>query len=463
MATYDDEAGDFESPVELFAQEVEVQDTDTPQVFRIGVHRIRFAVEIMMRTTFGAPPALVPFHVKSREGDLVGGSDLMSTDVGVLAFHATPGTYTLYMEPADDSPFVEAKINVKVGADGSFSPMSFKVETKSAEVKVFLVTPDGQPAPDCTFHIAPQFSAVPSTTNSRVASPTGYAHAAAPTISSGAIRAFTTDAAGVATCPLGLLEPYFFSVQSSGKVMEYMPQQFAFQTDRRSFTAVVARSLLGHIPEERVALVVDASGSMQVYMEDIKVALQTALVQQFHKSSKLFTVLSVTENQVAFRPDLVDCSARNVEEAMRFCDSIAAGGGSNAAGALGRIFALHGIDAAYFITDGKCEVGEELLGRLRTLFYSHPRRPKLHTVGINCVPRQYTWRGLAALASLTQGRFRPVCLQQDDGDLLAARAALCGLSLDEADGAGGEAMLARSGDEANFTGGESVTDDADYG
>lgn len=84
-------------------------------------------------------------------------------------------------------------------------------------------------------------------------------------------------------------------------------QEFCFLTDRQSLTIVVARSVLGVIaedrplvsdllpPQEHVVFVLDASGSMQVgvgierrwrqaYLEDVKSAVNLALVQQFGSS-----------------------------------------------------------------------------------------------------------------------------------------------------------------------------------
>eukprot|EP00927_Polykrikos_kofoidii_P063335 TRINITY_DN58147_c0_g1_i1.p1 TRINITY_DN58147_c0_g1~~TRINITY_DN58147_c0_g1_i1.p1 ORF type:complete len:441 (-),score=83.10 TRINITY_DN58147_c0_g1_i1:109-1395(-) len=367
------------------------------QFFRIVVHRVRFDVAIMLRTHFGVSPTDVPFTVRTASGALICAHQ-RSSDIGVASFDAPAGRYQLKVEPGEDSPFVQAVADIAVYENGSFHPTDCKMETKNVDVKICLVTPDGQPAPSCLFHISPRFDEEAANSGRSIE------------------MAFRTDSNGVAMATMGLLEPYIFKVKSSGKVMEYMPQHFAFQTDRRTFTAVVARAILGMIPERHVAFVVDSSGSMQVYMEDIKVAINSALVQQFHRSQKRFNIITFTQGQVMFRPDLVDCSAQNIQDAMQFCESIVAGGESGAVNALEKVFLLANIDAAYLLTDGKCDVGDTLLNRLRALYFSHPQRPKVHTIGINCLPRGHTWRGLSAMATLTEGRFRPVCLEQDAGD-----------------------------------------------
>merc|ERR1712226_1363884 len=55
---------------------------------------------------------------------------------------------------------------------------------------------------------------------------------------------------------------------------------------------------------------------------------------------------------------------------------------------------------------------DQFLNQVRSMYFTHPKRPKLNTIGINCVPRRLTWQGLQAVALLTEGKFRPVCLEQ---------------------------------------------------
>eukprot|EP00928_Gymnodinium_smaydae_P002534 TRINITY_DN10910_c0_g6_i4.p1 TRINITY_DN10910_c0_g6~~TRINITY_DN10910_c0_g6_i4.p1 ORF type:complete len:818 (+),score=207.14 TRINITY_DN10910_c0_g6_i4:1742-4195(+) len=419
---------DGRMPAEAFSTALEVQDTHLPQLFRVQVFRLLFGAEVMLRTRFGTCPAHVPFTISSEAGEVL--VSRASSDIGLVAFDAAPGRYTLRVDPPDDAPFMAHVESVVVSDDGDVSPRDLMLETKNADVRILLVTPDGQPAPDCLFHLSPQFEedAVPNASASKQ-----MKFLELP---------FRSDASGTATATLALLEPYWFRVKSCGTVMEYMPQEFSFQTDRRSITAVVARSVFGQMPEERIAILVDASGSMQVYLEDVKVALNSALVEQFARSSKRFTICAFSENQVLLQQDLVHCSAKHVEEAMRFVASLEPGGGSDAAAALTRAFALPDIDAIYFVTDGKCDIGEVLLNKVRALFFAHKKRPKLNTIGINCVPQRTTWRGLSAMADFTKGVFRPVNLQQENIDPVAA-ALRRGVS-----GAGGGLELAPQEEEA---------------
>jgi len=279
-----------------------------------------------------------------------------------------------------------------------------------------LVTPDGEPAPGCLFNLTPQFNEAAASTRAWEMS-------------------LRTDDNGIATATMSLLEPYIFRVKATGKPMEYMPQQFTFQTDRRKVTAVVARSIFGPILENKVALMVDTSGSMGVYIKDIKAALNLAMVQQFHKSPKHFNIVSFTERCSELRPELVECSTQNLEDAMYFCEAMECGGCSGILEVIKRAFQFSGLEAMYIVTDGKCEVGEErnrMLNHVRALYFAHPNRPKINTIGINCVPKRMTYRGLEEMATLTQGTFRPVCLQQDSIDPVDARVAQGGATIGQA-------------------------------
>merc|ERR1711879_125929 len=191
-----------------------------------------------------------------------------------------------------------------------------------------------------------------------------------------------------------------------------MPQHFVFQTDRREVTIVVARSIFGTIAEDNVALVIDTSGSMQVYLDDIKTALNAVITEQLFHSKKQFNIVSYTGKSFAFRRDLVDASQENLEDAMRFCDAFEAGGGSELLKSMEHAFQFANLEAMYIVTDGKTEMKDQFLNQVRAMYFTHPRRPKLHTIGINCVPRRLTWQGLTAVALLTQATFRPVCLEQ---------------------------------------------------
>lgn len=375
--------------------ELEVMPILTPQFFKIVVHRIRFACEFVLRTSFDEAAQACPFKVRSPDGVLE--AEGITTANGVAACDLAIGQHLFQLLPASESPFHPVDFTVEVSEDGSFLPTAHSVATKTAQVQLTLVTPDGEPAAGCEVKVLPQF-------------PSGG--------SSSSCDHFCSDAGGLITATITLLEPHTFRTVTSGRASEYMPQEFTFLTGSRQLTAVVARSVLGEISENSVAILIDASGSMQVYIRDIKDAVNLALVNQFHKTSKRFSILAFTDRIQEFRPNYSSGSDQNIEAAMRFTESIEVGGRSNALAGLKHAFQLRGLEAIYMLSDGKCDVNEEFLAQVRYAFFAHPTRPKIYPVGINCVPGRSIAKSLHALASLTHGTFRPICLEQDFSDPL---------------------------------------------
>jgi len=377
-------------------QELEVQDGEAQQYFQLCVHRVRFSVEIMLRTRFQEPMVLCPFVVKSLErGERVVARGTCS-DVGLARCELPSGSFIVKLVPGEELPFLATSFDIHVTEDGSFAPREHVVETKSADVAVNLITPDGLPAAGCTFHLAPKFGDGGGGRSYEMS--------------------FKSDDEGRANATMSLMEPYIFRVKDTGKAAEYMPQEFVFMTDRPSFTSVVARTIFGSMPEKKIALVVDSSGSMASYLADVKAAMNLALVQQFNKSDRLFNIVTYTGKPRFFRKELVECTPSNIEDAMRFCEQIEAGGQSSMIQAIASALRLPGLEALYIVTDGKCDLGEEFLGRAKSHYFACAGRPRINTIGINCPPQRLTYRGLKALAMMTQSTFRAVCLEQDPGE-----------------------------------------------
>lgn len=436
-ATQDGGAG---CPVRAFSQSIEVLDMDAPQFFRISVHRVRFVCEVMLRTRFDEPVRHCPFTLRLAEQQERAPSDAVlssgsTSELGVATCDLPAGRFSLKLDTPEGSPFVPIQFNLEVGSDGNFAPLGYTALTKTVAVQLRLVTPDGEPAPDCLFHMAPQFPE---------GGDGGFL---------GKEVGLRTDDSGVAATPMSLLEPYVFKVKATGAGAEYMAQEFSFQTDRRRVTVVVARSIFGAIPENGVVMLIDASGSMQVYISDVREALNLTLVQQFRRSPKRFNIVCFTGARQMFCPGLIDSSDESIEDAMQFCGSMQAGGSGALFEAMQTVFRISGVEAVYLVSDGKCEANEDFLSRMRGLYFTSPLRPKVHVIGLNCVPRGHAHRGLLALSTLTQGHFRAVSLMQDHsasltpyrepahGDfplrpegLEAARANAAGMTTDEAEG-----------------------------
>lgn len=194
-----------------------------------------------------------------------------------------------------------------------------------------------------------------------------------------------------------------------------MPQRFNFQSDRTSVTAVVARSVFGNIPEDRVALVLDASGGMESYLGEVRSSLSSVLRKQFQNSEKLFNLIAYTNQPVPWRADLCAASVpENISEALNFVSQqLCVGTGTDLFRALELAFKSQSVDAVYVVSDGKIHSDDRFILRVKQLYYAHPNRPKVNTIALNCVPRRKGWRYMQAVSLLTHGTFRSVSLEQE--------------------------------------------------
>eukprot|EP00811_Abedinium_folium_P010248 NODE_1947_length_2329_cov_3.673025.p1 GENE.NODE_1947_length_2329_cov_3.673025~~NODE_1947_length_2329_cov_3.673025.p1 ORF type:complete len:505 (+),score=137.59 NODE_1947_length_2329_cov_3.673025:678-2192(+) len=420
--------------------------------FRVVVVRTRFTVEVLLRTRFEEPVPACPYSVRTVNGDLV--CEGCSSRLGVVCCDVPRGTFELRLDPPESLPFVATAVELRVHPDASFSPLEARVSTKTTLVEVMLVTPDGEPAPDCVFHLKSLFQASSAGTAESSSASDSRPPSTARAVHEMRLR---SNGEGVAIANLGMLEPYTFEVKPTGKADEYMPQRFAFQVDRKNVMMAVARSIFGKIQEERLCFLIDVSCSMQSYLWDVRVALQQLLVQQLHGTSKKFNLMAFSQNVELFRRSLVESSTQNVEDGMAFCDTMVAGGTTEIVTGMTRALKLPSVEVVYLVTDGKSELKSEALEKIRQLHLSAPTQPRVRTIGINCIPRRAAWRGLEAAAELTEGSFRPVCLEQDL-DTVATRptglyGALSGLDLSP--------KMLLTEDEGVFSPGEEGPSDSD--
>jgi len=372
-----------------------VEQTDVPQIFKLTVYRVKVEISVMLETRFKEPVLGCPFSIRrpNVQHPIARG---VTTDIGLARADILPGKYEFHLESTENCPYVAQEIELLTEEDGSFSPTKVQVATKVVDVAIFLITPDGEPASNCSFSLEPNF----------------------PEPGPGMQKEtmLFTDEAGVATIRMGLLEPHSFRIKEAEKgAQEYMAQMFIFQTDRRTVTAVVARSIFGSILEDNIALVLDASGSMGCYLDEIRKALYSVLFKQCHGSDKLFNIIAYTSKPVPWRPAL--CAANvpeNIADALRFVSQLCSGGGTDLFHALEHAFrSSPTLDAVYLISDGKQDINDHFVHKVEQLYASHPNRPKVNTITLNCVPRRRGWRYMQQLSILSRGVFRGVCLEQD--------------------------------------------------
>merc|ERR1719313_2185337 len=372
----------FDSLVENF----EVGKTEIPQFFRLNVNRARFDVELLLSTRFEEPVKNCNISVREH-GDAEVRSQ--TSEIGLLRIALQPGKHFISVEPDAWQPYAPVMTSVEVREDGSYVPQRAEVPTPVRDVQLFLITPDGEPAEGVEFGLRALHLETDST-------------------------ALCTNESGVVSRDLQMLEPYVFEIKKSNETPEYLPQRFEFITDRTAVTAVVARSVFGRVKENRVVFLLDTSGSMAPYLEELKRALSEVFVQQFCRvPGRYLNIVAYSSQVVSWREDLVPATEENITSALRFISGLTPGGGTDLLKGMETAFSFTDVQAVSYVSDGKAELGESLVQRIALLYYSHPGRPRINTVGINCFPRKRAWKSLSQVSLSTRGAFRPVCLAQE--------------------------------------------------
>mmetsp|Transcript_6637 Transcript_6637/g.15901 ORF Transcript_6637/g.15901 Transcript_6637/m.15901 type:complete len:802 (-) Transcript_6637:133-2538(-) len=391
-----------ESAVAAVRQRLEVEDSETPQVARIEVRRVRFDCEILIKTGSGEPVrdcqyVFLPYaNMGGRypQVDVTGQAMVGKTSqFGVIRTTLPPKKHQLEIQPLETMAYVRHREDIVVSEDGVVTPCEVVCATKQVEVSLYLVMPDGEPAAGCRFMLQPWIDGQDTTEHVDT-------------------KNLVTNDAGVATARMKLLEPYLFRIPRSKETQDYMPQCFRFQTDRSCVTAVVAKHIFGRIVENQIVLLLDVSGSMEFFLEEMKRALNGVLANQLCGSGKHFNVVAYTSEVVPWRPQLVQADAAAVESALAFCSSLRSGGGTDVYAAIEHAIRHPGVEAVYLISDGKGDIDEVLLNRVKQLYVSLVNRPQINTIALNCVPRKRGWKHMQALSILTRGVFRPVCLER---------------------------------------------------
>ncbi|MFN0057484.1 MAG: HEAT repeat domain-containing protein [Planctomycetota bacterium] len=186
------------------------------------------------------------------------------------------------------------------------------------------------------------------------------------------------------------------------------------EKSRRDLKTAVREGLYGQIYSEKVAFVLDISGSMSVGADaevtrmSIAVSeLQRVLENQLTEGS-YFNIIAFQETIVPYKNVLQRLTDAQRKKACAFLEKLKAAGETNAYGGLKYAFDDPNVDTIYFFSDGAPTVGEETIpGLIRTRVREWNRDRK---VIINCI-----------------GFFPGVAKNQDQGE---AREFLQGLAAD---------------------------------
>ncbi|MBZ3870749.1 von Willebrand factor A domain-containing protein 3A, partial [Sciurus carolinensis] len=147
-----------------------------------------------------------------------------------------------------------------------------------------------------------------------------------------------------------------------------------------------SRRLFGVILESKVCILLDTSGSMGPYLQQVKTELVLLIWEQLRKHCDSFNLLSFAEGLQPWQGTLVETTDAACHEAMQW-----------------KAFSFQDVQGLYLLTDGKpdtsCDFVLSAVHRLQ-----EERDVKVHTISLNCTDRAAV-EFLRKLAALTGGRY----------------------------------------------------------
>nr|XP_054098649.1 von Willebrand factor A domain-containing protein 3A isoform X4 [Callithrix jacchus] len=164
-----------------------------------------------------------------------------------------------------------------------------------------------------------------------------------------------------------------------------------------------SRQLFGTVLENRVCILLDTSGSMGPYLQQVKTELVLLIWEQLRKRCDSFNLLSFAEGLHLWQDTLMETTDAACHEAMQWVTHLQAQGSTSILQALMKAFSFHDLEGLYLLTDGKpdtsCSLVLNEVQRLR-----EKRDVKVHTISLNCSDRAAV-EFLRKLASITNGRY----------------------------------------------------------
>ena len=179
--------------------------------------------------------------------------------------------------------------------------------------------------------------------------------------------------------------------ESTGKDLDLPPADAdEAATGTRKLGTAVKQGLYGVVVSERVAFLLDVSGSMTAGTElegsrhEIATRELVRVLQNQIGTDAEFNVIAFADEVLRFAPKLQKGKGSKIKRAITFVKALKAGGETNAYGALEIAFADPKIDTIYLLSDGSPTVGDETIPALirrHVMEWNRYRGVKIHCIG----------------------------------------------------------------------------------
>uniref|UniRef100_A0A8D1WZV7 VWFA domain-containing protein n=1 Tax=Sus scrofa TaxID=9823 RepID=A0A8D1WZV7_PIG len=175
-----------------------------------------------------------------------------------------------------------------------------------------------------------------------------------------------------------------------------------------------SRRLFGAILESKVCILLDTSGSMGPYLQQVKTELTLLIWEQLRKHCDSFNLLSFAEGLQAWQDTLVETTDTACHEAMQWVTHLHAQGSTSVLQALLKAFSFPDVEALYLLTDGKPDTSRRLILR-EVQRLKEKNDVKVHAISLSCSDR---WGG--RVTSLPDGHVSEADPQPIQGLMLDA-------------------------------------------
>ncbi|XP_006872055.1 PREDICTED: von Willebrand factor A domain-containing protein 3A [Chrysochloris asiatica] len=164
-----------------------------------------------------------------------------------------------------------------------------------------------------------------------------------------------------------------------------------------------SRRLFGAILESKVCILLDTSGSMGPYLQQMKTGLILLVWEQLRRHCDSFNLISFAEGLQPWQDTLVETTDTACHEAMQWVTHLEAQGSTSVLQALTKAFQFREVEGLYLLTDGKPDTSCSLI-LSEVQKFQERRDVKVHTISLTSSDREAV-EFLRKLASLTGGRY----------------------------------------------------------
>ncbi|KAF6019954.1 VWA3A [Bugula neritina] len=164
-----------------------------------------------------------------------------------------------------------------------------------------------------------------------------------------------------------------------------------------------SRRVFGTIVEQKVAILVDISGSMMSHMDELKHELASLIWDQLYPQKVRFNMIGFSKNVSKWMSKIALADEEKCHEAIEWISRLSADGNTCTLQAIQTAFCDLELDAIYLLSDGKPDTSTQHVLKEVARMNEH-RQLRIHTMSFHCDDKSAN-SFLRMLAAETGGRY----------------------------------------------------------